>query len=59
MARTARELQARALETAAQLGRQADLARQPSRLDYPAEIKRWLAFADQADQMARLREQRP
>ncbi len=58
-ARTARDLQERALEAAARLERQADLARQPSRLDYPTEIKRWLAFADQADQMARQWEQPP
>lgn len=58
-ARTARELQARALEAAALLEREADLARQPSRLDYPTEIKRWLAFAEQADQMARQWEQPP
>jgi len=28
-------------------------------MDYPAEIKRWRAFADQAEQMARRWEQRP
>jgi hypothetical protein len=59
MAHTARELQARALEAAARLERQAYIARQPSRLDYRAEIKRWLAFADQADKMARQWEQPP
>lgn len=59
MACTARELQARALEAAAGLERQAGLAVQPSRLDYAVEIKRWLAFADQAEQMARQWEQPP
>lgn len=52
MARTARELQERALESAALLERQAYIVRQPSRLDYRAEVKRWQAFADQADKMA-------
>jgi hypothetical protein len=28
-------------------------------MDYPAEIKRWRAFADQAEQMARRWEQSP
>jgi hypothetical protein len=58
-ARTARALQAAALDAAALLERQADLARQPGRLDYQAEIKRWRAFAEQAEQMARRWEQRP
>jgi len=52
MARTARELQQSALESAARLERQAYIVRQPSRLDYRAEVKRWQAFADQADKMA-------
>ena len=51
-ARTARELQARALEAASRLEREAETARQPSRMDYQAEIKRWRAFADQAERMA-------
>jgi hypothetical protein len=58
-ARTARELQARALDAAALLEREAERARQPSRLDYRAEIKRWRAFADQAERMARQWEQPP
>jgi hypothetical protein len=49
----ARELQARALES------RAPIVGQPSRLDYPAEIKRRRAFADQAEQMARRWEQQP
>ena len=53
MARSARELQARALDAAALLERRADIAGQPSRLDYRTEIKRWLALAEQAEQMAR------
>jgi hypothetical protein len=58
-ARTARALQAAALDAAALLERQADLARQPRRLDFRAEIKRWRAFAEQAEQMARRWEPRP
>jgi hypothetical protein len=53
MTRTARALQAAAAEYAALLEQQAALARTPGRTDYPAEIKRWQAFADQAEQMAR------
>jgi hypothetical protein len=34
-------------------GQQADLIRKPWRMDYPAEIKRWRAVADQAEQMAK------
>jgi len=52
-AQTARALQAAALDAAALLERQADLARPPGRTDYPAEIKRWRALAEQAEQMAR------
>ena len=52
MVRSARELQARALEYAARLERRAETARQPTRLDLAVEVKRWLAFADQAGQMA-------
>ena len=59
MARTARALQATALNAAALLERQADRARPPALLDYPAEIKRWRAFADRAEQMAKRWEQRP
>jgi hypothetical protein len=59
MARTARALQATALNAAAMLERQADRARRPSRLDYPTEIKRWRALADRAELMARRWEQRP
>ena len=53
MARTARALQVTALNAVAMLERQADRARPPGRLDYRVEIKRWRAFADQAEQMAR------
>ena len=59
MARTARELQVRALDAAALLEQRAEVARRPSRRDYPAEIKRWRAFADQAERMARRWEQPP
>ena len=53
MARTARALQESAAGYAALLERRADLTRQPGRMDHPAEIKRWRAFADQAEQMAK------
>ncbi len=33
--------------------------RQPARIDYPAEVKRWRVFADQARHMAEPREQPP
>lgn len=52
VARMARRLQERALEFAGQLEQQAEHTRPPVRLDYPAEIKRWRAFADQAEQTA-------
>jgi len=58
-AHTARSLRASALDAIALLEQQADLARRPGRIDYPTEIKRWRAFADQAEQMARRWEQRP
>ena len=58
-ARTARALQARALDAAALLERGAEIARQPSRMDYQAEIKRWRAFAGEAEKMAQRWEQPP
>jgi hypothetical protein len=58
-ARTARALQAAALDAVALLEQRADLLRRPGRMDYPAEVKRWRAFAEQAEQMARRWEQRP
>ena len=58
-ARMARELQVRALDAAALLERQAEIARQPSRMDHQAEIKRWRAFAGEAEKMARRWEQPP
>ena len=59
MARTARALQAAAADYAALLEKTADLTRKPARMDYPAEIKRWRAFADQAEQTATRWEQPP
>ena len=59
LAQTARRLQASAADYAALLERTAGLARPPQRIDYPAEIKRWRAFADQAGQMAERWEQSP
>lgn len=58
MARTARAMQAQALDIAAQLERQDGRGMPPTRLDYPAEIKRWRAFAHQAEQIAERREHR-
>jgi hypothetical protein len=54
---TARALRVAAADAAVLLEQQADLIRQPGRMDYPTEIKRWRAFADQAEQMARRWEQ--
>jgi len=59
MARTTRTLQAAAADYATLLEQQAHLARQPERMDYPTEIKRWRAFARQAEQMAKRWEQPP
>jgi len=59
MVRTGRALQANAADYAALLEQRADLTRPGGRADYPAEIKRWRAFADQAEQMARRWEQSP
>jgi len=58
-ARTARALQAAALDAVALLEQRADLVRRPGRMNHPAEIKRWRAFAEQAEQMVRRWEQRP
>jgi hypothetical protein len=59
MARTARALQESVAGYAALLERRADLTRQPGRMDHPTEIKRWRAFAEQAEQMAKRWEQPP
>lgn len=58
-AQTARALQSAAADAAALLEQQADLVRQPGRMDHATEIKRWRAFADEAEQMAKLWEQPP
>jgi len=50
---TAQALRLTAADTAALLEQRADLAGQPGWIDYPAEIKRWRAFADQAEQMTK------
>ena len=50
-------LQMSAADYAALLERTVDRTRPPLRMDYPAEIKRGRAFADQAEQMARRWEQ--
>lgn len=59
VARTAHALQSAAADTAALLQQQAGPAGQPARIDYPTEARRWRALADQAEQMAEQREQRP
>ncbi len=48
-----------AADTAALLERHADLLGQPARIDYPAEVKQWRVFADQARHMAEPWEQPP
>ncbi len=52
VAQTARAVQSAAADTAAVLERRADLLGQPGRIDYPTELKRWQARADQAQRMA-------
>jgi anti-anti-sigma factor len=59
VAQTAHALHTIAAGTAALLEQRAAALAQPERLDYPTEIKRWRAFADQAAQMAERWEQRP
>lgn len=59
VAQAARAVQSTAADTAALLERQADLTGHPTRIDYPADIKRWRAIADQAAQMAERCEQHP
>ena len=59
LTQTAHALHVAAADTAALLERHADLLGQPARIDYPAEVKRWRVFADQARHMAELREQPP
>jgi hypothetical protein len=49
---TAHALYSAAADIAALLEQRADLLRQPGRIDYPTEIKRWRTLADQARQMA-------
>jgi len=57
-ARTARALQSAALDAAALLEQEAELARHIGQADYRVEVERWRAFAEQAAQMARRWEQR-
>ena len=59
VAQTAQAVQSAAADTAALLERRADLLGQPGRIDYPTEIKKWRALADQARQMAERWEQQP
>jgi hypothetical protein len=55
----AHALQVTAGDTAALLQRQAEYTPKPARIDFPTEIKRWQAFADQAEQMAKRWERQP
>ena len=59
VARTARALHSAAADTAALLERRPGLLGQPGRIDYPTEIRRFRALADQARQMADRWEQQP
>lgn len=52
-------LQFTATDTAALLERRAELVGLPSRIDYPAEIKRFRVLADQARQIAERWDQQP
>jgi len=52
VAQTAHAVYLAAADTAALLAQRADLIDQPGRIDYPTEIKRLGALADQARQMA-------
>jgi hypothetical protein len=56
VARTARAVQSAAADTAALMEQRADLVRL-GRIDYPTDIKRWRALADQARQLAECWEQ--
>ena len=57
LTQTAHALHVAAADTAALLERHAGLLGQPARIDYPAEVKRWRVFADQARHMAEVQEQ--
>ena len=52
VAQTARSVQSTAAETAALLDRRSDFLGWHTRIDYPTEVKRWRALADQAGQIA-------
>ena len=54
---TACAVQSAAADTAELLERRADLLGQPGHIDYPTEVKKWRAIADQAAQMAERWEQ--
>ena len=59
VAQTAQAVQSAGADTAALLERRDGLLGQPGRIDYPTEVKRWQALADQAGQMAERWEQPP
>lgn len=52
MLRTARALQKSASENAALLEQQVGIVKEPTRVDYRAEVKRWRDFAERAELMA-------
>jgi hypothetical protein len=58
LVQTAHALHLAAADTATLLEQRAVLVVQPGQIDYPTEIKRWKAFADQAEQLTKHWEQR-
>lgn len=59
LAQTVRALHRSALEMAGVLERRIEVVREPGRIDYRTELKRWRGFAEQAEQMARRLERKP
>jgi anti-anti-sigma factor len=59
VAQRAHAVHSAAADTAALLEQQADLLGHPCRIDYPTEIKRWRALADQAGEIAERWERQP
>jgi anti-sigma B factor antagonist len=59
VAQTARAVQSAAADTRSLLEQRTGLLGQPGFIDYPTEIKRWRALADQAGQIAERWEQPP
>lgn len=59
VAQTAHAVRSAATDTAALLERRAGLLRQPGRVDYPTDIKKWRAIAEEAGKIAERWEPRP